>query len=95
MDVRLRSVHVTVFYVEKQTVLFILSVCVCLCVCVCVCVRARVSVASVAQHTQRMRRMYCHLWSVWLKHIFPHFFINCTIFRKKLLNIKCVFCISV
>jgi hypothetical protein len=29
--------------------------------------------------------------SVWLHVIFPHYFINGTIFRKKLLNVKCVF----
>ena len=34
---------------------------------------------------------YCHLWSVWLYHILPHYLINDTIFEKKLFNIKCVF----
>jgi hypothetical protein len=37
--------------------------------------------------------LYCHLWPVWLYYIFPHYLINGTIFGKKLLNIKCVFCI--
>jgi hypothetical protein len=27
--------------------------------------------------------LYCHLWSVWLYHIFRHYLINGTIFRKK------------
>jgi hypothetical protein len=35
--------------------------------------------------------LYCHLWPVWLYHIFLHYLINGTIFRKMLLNIKCVF----
>jgi hypothetical protein len=39
--------------------------------------------------------LYCHLWSVWLYHIFPHYLINGTILGKKLLNIKCVFWFSV
>jgi hypothetical protein len=34
---------------------------------------------------------YCHLRPLWLHHIFPHFLINGTNFRKKLLNIKFVF----
>jgi hypothetical protein len=39
--------------------------------------------------------LYCHLWTVWLYHIFPHYLINGTILGKKLLNIKCVFWFSV
>jgi hypothetical protein len=36
--------------------------------------------------------LHCHLWPVWLYHVFPHYLINGTIFGgKKLLNIKCVF----
>jgi hypothetical protein len=38
--------------------------------------------------------LYCHLWPVWLYHIFPHYLINGTIFEKKLLNTKCVFWFS-
>jgi hypothetical protein len=38
--------------------------------------------------------LYCHLWPIWLYHIFPHYLINDTIFGKKLLNIKCVFWFS-
>jgi hypothetical protein len=30
--------------------------------------------------------LYCHLWPVWLCNIFPHYFINGTIFREK----KCI-----
>ena len=35
--------------------------------------------------------LYCHLWSLWLYHIFPYYLINGTIFIKNVLNIKCVF----
>ena len=38
---------------------------------------------------------YCHLWPVWLYHIFPHYLINGTIFGEKLSNIKCVFWFSI
>jgi hypothetical protein len=38
--------------------------------------------------------LYCHLWSVCLYHIFPHYLINGTIFRKMLLNIKRVIIFS-
>ena len=32
--------------------------------------------------------LYCHLWSVWLCHIFSHYLIKGTGFEKKLLNMK-------
>jgi hypothetical protein len=35
--------------------------------------------------------LYCHLWSVRLYHIFPHYLTKGTILRKELLNMKCVF----
>jgi len=25
----------------------------------------------------------CHLWTVWLYYIFPHYLINCAIFQKR------------
>ena len=37
---------------------------------------------------------YCHLRPLWLHHICPPYFINGTIFGKKLRNIKCVFWFS-
>ena len=40
-------------------------------------VRARASMQSACAV------LYCHLWPVWLYHIFPHYFINGTIFRKE------------
>ena len=50
-----------------------------------------VSVALDIQHAKRMRLLYCHLWPVWLYHIFPHYLTNGTITGRKLLNIKYVF----
>jgi hypothetical protein len=38
--------------------------------------------------------VFCHLWAVRLCSIFPHYLINGAIFKKKLLNIKCVFWFS-
>ena len=38
--------------------------------------------------------LYCHLWPIWLYHIFPHYLIKGTIFGKMLLNIKFVFLFS-
>ena len=39
--------------------------------------------------------VYCHVWPVWLYHIFPHYLIKGTIFVKLLLNKKCVFLFSI
>jgi len=38
--------------------------------------------------------LYCHLWPLWLCHIFPHYHVKDMIFGEKLLNIKCFFFIS-
>jgi hypothetical protein len=32
--------------------------------------------------------LYCHLWLVWLYHIFPHYLINGTTFEKKIIEHK-------
>jgi len=32
--------------------------------------------------------LYCPLWFAWLYHIFPPYFINGTIFRKKVIEHK-------
>ena len=37
---------------------------------------------------------YCHLWPAWLYSIFQHCLINCMIFETQLLNILCVFWLS-
>jgi hypothetical protein len=70
--------HATVIVVEKQYVLYILSVCVC----------------SLSYPACNAHASYCHLWSVWLYSIFSHYLINGTILLKKLLNIQCVFRVS-
>ena len=52
--------------------------------CVCIC--------SLRYPACNVHGPYCHLWSVLLCSIFPHYIINGTVFeKKKLLNIKCVF----
>ena len=38
--------------------------------------------------------LYCHLWPLQLYSIIPHYLIKDTIFGKKLLNKKCVFCFT-
>jgi hypothetical protein len=48
-----------------------------------------VSVALVIQHAMRMHHHF-QLCSVRLNNIFPHYLINGTIIKKKLLNTKCV-----
>jgi hypothetical protein len=50
-----------------------------------------VSVALFNEHADRMRLITCHLW---LYHNFPHYVINCTISRKKVLKTECVFWFS-
>jgi len=51
------------------------------------------SAAIVIQYAMCMRVLYkySHLPPVWLYQIFPYYLINGTTFRKKLLNIKCLF----
>ena len=41
-----------------------------------------------------MHAPYCHLWPVRPRTIFPHYLIKDTSLEKKLLNIKCIFIIS-
>jgi len=38
--------------------------------------------------------LHCHLWSVWIYHILPHYLITDIIFGKKFLNTKCMFWFS-
>ena len=65
----MRDVRVTNLAVEKQYALHILSV----------------LIAVATQMTKwRMRmRPYCRLWPGWLYQIYPHYFINGTIFVIK------------
>ena len=51
-------------------------------------------IALVIEHAMRMRRMVIHMWPLRLCHIFPHYLTNGKDFGKKLLNIKCVFLLS-
>jgi hypothetical protein len=37
--------------------------------------------------------LYCHLWPVWLYHIFQHYLINSTILGKKV--IECKICVLI
>jgi hypothetical protein len=55
---------------------------------VCVCSLSLSSIQSACAI------LYCHLWSVWLYRLFLHYFINGTIFGKKLSNVKCVLIFS-
>ena len=53
-----------------------------------------VSVASVIQSRSTLASYYIVVGFVRLYHIFPQYLINGTTFGKKLLNIKCVFRLS-
>ena len=50
-----------------------------------------VCICSLRQPGCNAHAPYCRLLSTQLYNVFPHYLINGTIFRKKLLNIKCVF----
>ena len=49
-----------------------------------------VSVALVIQHARRMCQIIV-IWPIQIYHVFPHYLINSTIFKKQLQNTKCVF----
>jgi len=49
--------------------------------------------ARVLSHFKRSLP-YRHLWSAWIHYIFPRYLINGTIFGEHLLNVKCLFWIS-
>jgi hypothetical protein len=83
---------------------------VCVCVCVCVRARKRTRAYGYVRvgewtraqaftrvtYLSSMQRacVYCHVWPLWLQHIFQRCLINGRIFEKRLLNIKCVFWFS-
>jgi len=73
-----RCVRATIVAVEKQRVLYNFSVCIC----------------SLSYPACNAHDPYCHLWHDSLYNIFPHYFINSTIFEKQLLNTKYVFWFS-
>jgi hypothetical protein len=42
--------------------------------------------------------LYCHVWPIWLYHIFPHYLMNGIIFekkKKKKINIECKMCVLI
>jgi len=52
----------------------------------------QVCVCSLSQPKIKAHASHCHLWPVWLYHIFPHYLITVTIFREKVIQHKmCVF----
>ena len=64
-------VRVTIVTVENQYALKILSVCLCF------------FLGYPARKSYLVWVVYCHLWSVWLYHIFPRYLINGTFFGKE------------
>ena len=60
--------------------------CMCVCVCVCVC--------SLNCPACNAHAPYCHLRSVRLYNIFPHYLTNGTIFEKKVIEHKSVIRLS-
>ena len=73
-NLTLRRVRAAVVAVEKQYVLHMLRMCVCVC--------------SFRYPACIAHEPYCRLWPVWLYSIFPHYFINGTIFWKKKMKVK-------
>jgi hypothetical protein len=67
-----RTVLATIVAVEEQQVLHNLSVFIC----------------SLRYQECNAHAPFCHLWSVPLNNIFPHFFIKDSILEKKLLKNK-------
>ena len=70
---------------------------VCACVTVCVgalapgLVHMGVRVWPCLSFLQSACAVFCHLWSLWLHHIFRHYLINGTIFGKKFIVQKMYF----
>jgi hypothetical protein len=63
-NVTKRRVRVTIVAVRKQQALSILSVCL---------------QPQLSGMQKACAVLYCHLWPVWLYHIFPHYLTNGTI----------------
>jgi hypothetical protein len=79
----LRHVSVTTVGVEKQKVLNIISIYVYSCLSYLACISHPFCTA-----------LYSHMWPICLYHKFPCYRTHGTIFGKKLLNVKCVFWLS-
>jgi hypothetical protein len=74
-NVTLRRVRAAIVAVEKQWVLHNLSVCIC----------------NLSYPACNAQPPYCHLRPAPLHYIFPHYFINGTLFETQLLNTKFAF----
>jgi len=55
-----------------------------------VAVKIPSGVCNLTYPARKAHEPSCHMWPVWFYHILPHHLIHGTIFRKKLLTIKCV-----
>jgi hypothetical protein len=53
---------------------------------------------SISNQARKVYAPFCHVWPVWLYYyVFPHYIYHkrhCFRKQKKLLNIKCVFCLK-
>jgi hypothetical protein len=65
-----------------------------ICITHSVCVSVLLAVVPGTQIASFLAVLYCHLWPRWLSEIVPNRLINCMIFGKILLNIKCEFWFS-
>jgi hypothetical protein len=97
-NVTLKHIHEIIVAVEKQ---WVLHISVYVCVFVDALVRGRLGVCvrvRVCSFTYQASNVYVPCYSVIsgrsIYHHIRHFLINGTIFRKKLLDIKCVFWFS-
>jgi hypothetical protein len=68
VNVTLRRVRATIVAVEKQWLLYNLSVCIC----------------SLSYPACNAHAPYCYLWPVPLYNVFPHYHINDTILERKM-----------
>ena len=90
-NVTLRRVRVTIVAMEKQKVLNTMSEWVSEWVSACVHVYSCLSYPACKSHL--FCAAYCHRWSDWLYHIFPHCLINGKISRKAIT--ECKMCLAV
>jgi len=78
------DVRITIVAVEKQVVVNVIIVCGC----------ARTLFNLAWKLHLLCVILCCHLWPVWVYHIFPLYLKRDMIFGAKLLNIKCVLILS-
>jgi hypothetical protein len=88
----LRHVHVTTVVVEKNKYYTFVCVRVCACVCPGALACAYPCLPCLPSMQRACAVFYCHLWLIWLQHIFRQYLINGTIFeKKKVLSVKPLF----